>query len=144
MIKITLIQQLKMRTRKEITGFIKEKILWALINYKLNKRSQYLILSALARIDYSGFKKLPECSLSFSDGENFLNIQYGSRKIEVSDYHSVDSGMGFDHFQNFCFQYFPETDRVYQDGEEIIERAEHLFQSITEQHDFILTIYREN
>jgi hypothetical protein len=119
-----------MRPAKEVYDFIEQKILWCLNNLKIAKTSRQILFNGLLRLHYFHLPALTDCCISLSDGENHFTIFYGSDKIEISDSHSVDSGMGFDHFQSFCYEYFFEDDKEYNEGGSmLLEKAEELFRT---------------
>lgn len=61
---------------------------------------------ALVNLDYHPLPPLNNLSISFRSEDVSYNVVYTNYKIELSDYHSVNEGHGYDHYQahNFRFE----------------------------------------
>ena len=58
---------------------------------------------------------------------------YTDYKIELSDYHSLDTGFGYDHFQTFNLCYFPSgAAEVEGNFDEFVENIYFAMESIDE------------
>lgn len=82
-----------------------EKALIALQNRVESAESKRLISLALVNIAYHPMPPLNNIIISFRLKDVSFCIVYTDYKIELSDYISINTGMGYDHEQSFNFKY---------------------------------------
>lgn len=85
------------------------------LGLKLSPRRTNRISKALESLkNNEPLKK--NCIVSASNGTSHIYIICTDYKIEVSDYHSFDSGSGYDHYQKFAAIYWIEENKTEWNG----------------------------
>jgi len=75
-----------------------------------------LIELALVNLKYHPLVPKTDCVIGFRLDDISYSVEYSDFKIEISDYVSVDSGFGWDHYQTFKQCYYP-SDEVIEEGD---------------------------